>query len=317
MSQAKIPFIFANGETLSPKKLITNFQQIAKDVTDVQAQRYSYSSFVLNYDGITSATAAEQRTFRICAPLAYEIVGVEIQYYDGAASTVTLTSTATGFISTSLTTTASATTRAYIYKNQNCRVAASTNCDFILAVSAGTVETCKVIVHIRASRFATAPADYSPSDVPVIASGDTISAATLNTEFTEIETAVSADTANQQDLRIQVITRRSVVSPFPATDDTAVLPSSGRIIHSFDAYVVAALTNDFDVAINDETGSTIAGGTASANGTTSIAVKTVSVADTQTVDDPDDFNDDYQVVMSRSGAGVATIPLAYVVIYYT
>lgn len=312
-----IPFKFSNNETLSPKKLVANFQEISKQITKLQGKRYTYSSFVLTFDGITSADDVALRTFRIRAPLAYEVVGVEIQYYDNAASTVTLTSTASGFQTVTLTSSGSLTERAYIYKVQNCIVGSLTDTDFILAVSAGTVETCKVIVHIRSSRFSAEPANYTLSDVMAIPSGGTTSAANLNTEFSEVAAAVTADSASQQDLRIQVITRRNVVTPFPTTDTPIFLPSSGRSIHSMDATIVAVATNNVSATLRDETGGSVVSVSTVANGATTIVRTTASVNDTQSVDDPDDSADDYLITMSRTGAGVATIPLFYTVIYYT
>ena len=318
MTQARVPFIFASGETLSPKKIVSNFQQISKDVTDVQAQRYTYSSFVLDYSGIASADDVSLRTFRIRAPIAYEIVGVEIEYYDNAASTVVLSNATTGFTSVSLTSSGTLTTRAYIYKNQNCRVAASTNCDFILTPSAGTVESCRVKVHIRASRFSSAPADYSPTDIPTFASGDTVDASVLNTEFTEIETATTADAANQLDLRIQVITRRNVISPVPTTDSVVRIPSSGRRIFQTDITIVAVATNNITATLRDETAVAVDTEVSVAAGATTISlVNSGTINDTQSVDAPQTSGSDYTMTFARSGAGVATIPLFYSVIYYT
>jgi hypothetical protein len=316
MSVANIPFKFTNGETLDPKKINRNFQKIAKDVTDTKAQRFTYSSFVLNFDGITSADTAESRTFRINAPVAYDIVGVELQYYDGAASTITLTCTATGFQTVNLTTTASATTRAYSYKQQNSNVPVNTNCDFVLAVSAGTIETCKVIIHIRASRYVTVTG-YEPSAVRAFASGETLDPAILNTEFSTIEAAVTDDTNQQNDLRIQVITRRNLVSPFPGTDNLVKIPSSSRIINKMDVVNVAAATNNFAASLLDETAASVGSGTANGGGTTTIARTSVTINDTQSVNLPATPASDYTLSLSRSGAGVATILVAYVVIYYT
>lgn len=314
--KARIPFTFDSLETLSPKKLMSNFQRMAKDVTDMQAQRYVYSSFVLPYDLISSAQSAISRTFRIRAPRSYTIVGVEIQYYQAAGVTLTLTSTATGFNTVTLASVALAT-RAYTYKVQNCNVAALTETDFVVGVTAGTVGACKVIVHIRSSRFASAPVEYKPSQVISISSGEDLSASNLDAEFVEVQNAVVDDTANQSDLRIQVLSRRSVVSPFPSDDDRIRLFSSKRTLHSADVYVVAAATNDAVITIIDESAGTVGTATATASGTGSLARTTVSIADTQTKDDPDDSADDYKLIFSRSGAGAATIGLMYSVIYYT
>lgn len=307
---------FATNETLSPKKLIGNFQALSQIITDKQAERFSYGSFVLDFDGVASADDVSLKTYKINAPRAYDIVGAEIILYQATTATVTFSSDATAFTSFSLAA-AGATTRAWTYKNQSVRVSASTATNFILTVSAGTVTSCKVIVHYRSDRFATSPANYILSDVLAIQSGDTVSATTLNDEFTEIDSAITAHTSNTSDLRIQVLTRRAVVSPFPTTDTEIRLPSSGRIINSFDVGVVAASTNNFVATLNDEAASPVGTGTATAAGATTLATTTVSVADTQSADDPDDPNDDYTLVLSRSGAGAANILFGYVAIYYT
>jgi hypothetical protein len=314
--RSRKPYRFSTNETLSPKKLIGNFQALAQLVTDKQAERYSYGSFVLDFDGVTSAADPSLKTYKITAPRAYDIVGAEVILYQATTASVTLSCSASGFTSISVDA-AGATTRSYSYKNQACHVNASTATNFILTVSAGTVTSCKVIIHYRSDRFSSAPSNYTLSDVIAIRSGDTVSASDLNTEFTEIDTAVTAHTSNTSDLRIQVITRRAVISPFPTTDTDIRLPSSGRIINSFDVGVVAAVTNDFVATLNDEASVSVGSGTATAAGATTLATTTVSVNDTQTQDDPDDPTDDYTLVLSRSGAGAANILFGYVAIYYT
>lgn len=315
----KIPFTFAANETLSPRKVLSNFQQTAKDVTDMQDQKYTYSSFVLNYDGITSAMSGSgEDDYFITPPRTFEIIGIEIEYYDDAASTITFSSSITGFIPITLTSTGTLATRAYTYKAVNITHEAGNGESYILNVSAGTVNTCKVTVHIRTNRFGytALPADYKLEDLPLLTDSTLASAATLNTEFSEVEAAVTADAANQEDLKIQVISRRNVISPVPTSDADFRIPSSNRTIHSWALTIVNAVaTNNILARIRDEVPATVSSLTSVANGATDIQTSG-TISETQGLNAPQTTASDYKVDFARSGAGVATIPLVYVVLFY-
>lgn len=308
----KIPFTFATGDTLAPTKLNDNFLQMALDLEEVLARKYFYSSFVLDWTGLTSGAPSAEHTFLIRAPFAYEIVGVEVVLYDASTpATLTITGAGTSFEPMVLTA-AGATTEVRDTSNNVVRVPANTEVSFTMDTWAGPMDKCYAVVHIRHDR---APATtYSRANAPRFAAGESVAAAKLNTAFSDYETAVAADAAATNGMRIQVVTHRPMAVALAASDADTRIPATGRILHSYDLVNHGTVGNDVTITVLDEAAATVSTTTVAGAGTGGAKTQGVSVNQEQANTDPTTVADDWKLRFSRIGA--SSIDLAYTVMYW-
>lgn len=317
MTLARVPHVFATGETLSPSRINSNFEAIARDVKDVMDQRFSYSSFTLEWVGIADTADTELRSYYIQAPYAWEVVGVELVGYDGASVTCTLS--ATGFTSgweNVAVAMAGANTRAKQDANFVARAAAEANVKFTLSVSGtATIDRCYAVIHIRADRGNAGQTytEYRPSNALRVLPGAASSASELNTEFSTIETSVSQASAATRQMRIQVFTRRSFSSTV-ASDRAVRVPATGMTLRRLALYVVGAVGPTVTGAVLDETSTGVSSLSLATTGATSTASINGNTTDTQSFNDPDDTADDYYLRFTHSGVG--TVNLAYLVVFW-
>lgn len=245
MSPPRIPFKFETGQQLSPTHLIGNFQQIANDVTKSQNRHWTYDSFELDFTGLASGSNLAERYFTIKAPKGYEILALELEVYQAAGQTISITCSATNSTVCSVTT-AGATTKARKYQKQNgVKVALDTAVTFTYSSTSGTNTACRCIVHFRSSRWSNATrTEYTDTSVLQIASGDTVSATQLNTEFSSIESAVTADSDATHDLKIYVSSYRNVGTSDVSTQKRDLpLPAAGRTWSRMLSYIATAASS--------------------------------------------------------------------------
>lgn len=261
MSMPHVPYTFASGETLTPRKLTGNLKQIAADVSDNLSKRFYYSSFVLDFSGC-SGTPSEEKTFRIKAPYYYEIVGVELVLYHASGSTVTLSATGSGLSGWTDVSVASAgaTTKAKEVANFVASNTADTEVAF--TISTASLTSCKAVIHIRTDRgnAGASHAEYTPT---TIASGAAVARATLNSEFTSATAAVARDTNNDKGQRIQVFARRGAGALTVARNSIRI-PSSSQRIAAFDIVVVSTVNTDTVQGSFDDGGGAVVGNVTSA-----------------------------------------------------
>lgn len=310
----RIPFEFASGETLSPTKLNDNFMRMATDLEEVISRRYWDSSFTLDFSGVGPGTPTAARSFLIKAPFAYEIVGIEFVLYEPTAANAVLSISGTANAIPPITATAAgATTRARETTNAAARVAANTEVTFSVSVWAATYDRCYAIIHIRHDR---APAtSYGPASAPRFATGEAVAAAKVNTAFTDYETAVSAEAAATNGMRIHVFSRRDMASALPNSDRDCRVPSQESRLHSYDLVNHGAVGDDVTITVLDEAAATVSTTTVNGSGSPPAKTQGVSVNQTQGDDLPEDPNSDWKLRFSRAGA--VSVPLAYVVTYWT
>lgn len=311
--KARIPYTFADGDTLSPSKLNTNIQRMMDDLHDAKKRRFRRTSFKLDFSGLSNTSGPSEFQYTIRLPAAYQIVGVELVVYEASGSTISLSNDVSGFLPISVAT-AGATSKASTVSNQTFAVASNTDVKWTLSNSnagAYTIERCYAIIHIRTARNTT----DTPSVVaPSIPSGAAVDPATLNTFFSGYETDVATETSENNGWRVQVYTRRQMAAAFPTSDRDFRIPSSQQVLHSYDVSHTGAAGDNLTVAILDEAAATVATVTVNGSGFPPNASQGNLISDTQTLDAPQTPGSDYKVRFSRVGAGI--IPHAYAVLYF-
>ena len=308
---------FTNAANVNPSVINENLQGVALDVADAQAQRWCYSSFILDFTGISDTDNVNARSFTITPPWYIEIVGVELQHYDASSAVCTLSASGSGLTGWSDVTTtgaASATTRVYSAANFQAKNTASSSLTFTASLSAtSTPAALRAVIHIRTDRFnaGNALTTYSPT---LVQSGATTSASALNTEFTNIASAVAADTAAYRQPRIDVICRRNAATT-PIEECYFNDPSYGRRIESWDARIVATATVTATWTYVDDGASTLATNAVTGSGATSTAANAGATSGLPAFpgNAPATPANDYSFQLSRSGAG--TLSLTYIVLY--
>lgn len=309
----RIPFEFASGETLAPTKLNDNFARMAEDLEETISRRYSDSSFVLDFTGVGPGTPTAARSYLIKAPFAYEIVGIEFVLFEASATTTLIISGTSNTIPPLTVTAAGATTRALATTNAAARVAANTEVTFAISVLAATYDRCYAIIHIRHDR---APAtSYSLASAPRFAAGEAVAAAKVNTAFTDYETAVAADAAATNAMRIHVFPIRDMEVALQNSDRDCRIPSSESRLHSYDLVNHGAVGDNVTITVLDEAAATVSTTTVNGSGSPPAKTQGVSVDQTQGDDLSGDPASDWKLRFSRVGA--APVPLAYVVTYWT
>lgn len=316
---------FAAGQTLSPTKLNQGFEQMQKDAYASTEKRYCYSSFQLDFTGMTAASVAADASvasYLIKAPFAWEIVSIELISYVpivAGATSLSLTNTLTG--SKALVCTPGASTdRGYASQNVTSKSAAATEQTFTLAVTGTgwTLGKTYAIVHIRADRRQAGSTFNTQTleSATRIAAGASVVAATINTAFTDYQTLVAANTAANKQMRIQVFSMRPVAVSIGSADDNWRIPATLLTFDSGDVVSHGASGEDVNFKIVDPSAGAIFSVTVLGNASVPQKTQSTSIATTQTDNSPTNPAKDFTVDISRI-AGVAAIPFAYCVIYYT
>jgi len=317
----RTPIIFQSGKTLYAQRLNRAFERMYRDVSDSMDRRYTHSTFKLDFTGLTSASTAEEFVFRIKAPFAWRVDFVELVAYPatvGSPTLVSLASSMTGF-RTATVVPLTGTSRARGTETMNASAASNTEITFTLSVTAPgayTLGRCYVVVHMTSDRgnAGTSYPKVSLGDAMRVGSGTFVEAGTINSKFTEIDTAANANKLAIKDQRIIVFSARNIPAAFPSSDADMRIPATSSKLNSYDVVNLGAVGNHISGRILSAARATLVA-TATANGSGSPPSKTqgTSLSHTQVSSDPGTPASDYFIQMTRAGA--ATIPLAYVVLY--
>lgn len=313
---------FASGQTLDINRVNSGFEQIYRDLLASTSKRYAYSSFELDFTSLASTHTAAAFTFLIKPPVIWEVVGIELVAYEptaGTATSLSLTNTLTGSKTTTVVPGTSAA-RGYATSNYVALGAASTEQTFTLAVTGAgyTLGRTYAIVHVRIDR-GNAGVTYSTQNLvnmPRVASGETTTAATLNTAFSAYETATTANTATvDRQFRWQVFTMRPVAATILASDRDWRLPCNARLYHSLDVVNYGTAGNDVTFDLLDSSGVTLGFSRTVLGGNIKSQGNVLSFID------PDAFGEldstkDLTLRISRDVTAPAAIDLAYAVIYF-
>ena len=315
MSVPMMPHRFVDLSNLDMEKVNDNLEAGARDVNRNLSKRYTYSTQVWDFSGITDASAAVLRAFTIRRPganNACEIVGVEMVIYTSVAVTWTLTCSDSTWAALPLLTTASATTESYAARRASVPIASSSSdLAFTLSSSgASTVTTGYLVVHLRSDRGdqGTAHTAYEPT---LIDSASSTAGSLLDTQLTALATSVACDTTNVVDLRCECFTVRSLLT---GTSAVFRVPSGVRKVHQLTVYVVAAVGTDGTATVAG-TGIVGLAATPTSGGATVLAIATDTPTSSAIVDDPMDDSDDTTVTLANGGA--ATINMMTALVWYS
>lgn len=319
------PYVFLPGETLSPSKVWANLRRLSLDVKSSMDRRYTYSSFVLDFSGLTDTSTAAEKRYSFTPPLAFDIVGMELEVYAASPLTsVSLVVTRSGLTSPVLAADVlGATTRSYTVSNFNFDAPASGQVSFTLTTNASstpwTLTSCKVIVHVRTDR-GNDGANYDPYIPNLngnVNTGVLTSHTTLNTEFTSLAAAVARDTAHSSCMRMEMRTWRNIAAGAFTTDmDRWKLPAAGRASAQISGGVVCPNTSSVRFSWNDKTGAELGGVTVVGTGSVNVpATGQTLFSATVAAGTITSLADDETARIARV-VGTDAIPFAYSVLFW-
>lgn len=310
MSISLVPNRFVTATNLDPEAINDNLEALAADIQRNLDKRYTYSSFDLNLDGVTNASAQVLRELAIrlvSSAEPWEVFMVEFYIYAAGTEMWTLTCSDTTWPSIT-TTAAGATTESTPAISLIPVPITSSSADVTFTAScpnASTITAGKIVVHVRSDRGnqdGLSHAGYTPT---LLNSASSTAGATLDTELNAAATAVGHDTANQLDTRIECFTIRGVAS---GTTITMKWPSG---VHDpLFMYVYQVSATDTVTATYGSSAAVAVAGTgaaARARGSRTLTATTVP-------DDPMTVASDTTLTLVYSGGG--TTLLTYVVIFY-
>lgn len=307
------PNTFRDDEIIDDAIINENLLEAARQVNDSLAKRYSYSQIVCELDGLTDASSAGALSFKLHhADTIGELISVQLVIYSTAAKVVTVTSSDTGWTQDLAVTGLGSTTRAE--GTSPCTVPfTSSGVTLTLSADSGTTITRGLLIaSIRCDRIlnSAGASDYEPT---LIDSSTADVAAALDTALTDLETAVAADTAANEDWRaIGGFTRRSITSGTAASELVWRIPAAARVGGSLRVYGAIPAGTSVTWTLKDEAAATVATKTIAGAGTGTLSTEVASFTDTQP-DDPHTSGSDYTLEVSVSGAG--TVDLTYAILW--
>jgi hypothetical protein len=308
----KLPAYF-DVEALSPGKLNRGFEVMHRNLINSYSRRYCYSSFLLDFTGLAAAHNAGALTFLIKPPFDCDIVGAELVSYEATGLTnITLNSTVNNWEPVSVTP-AGVNTKARSVKNLFSNVFAGGEYSFTIAFtgSAFPLNGTYALIHIRSDRLSASatPPGLTEKDAPIFVSGETVSAAKLNAAFSDYIDDVNANSVSNRQMRLQVVTKRSVPSSIAAADASFRLVQNQLQFHSVD-FITVCNTAGQNSRFEIKNASAVTQHTVNSAGVVGTSkVQGSSFTQTQGT------GTDWFLTFSRT-LGASTVDLAYAVIYY-
>lgn len=304
--KAHAPFEFSTGQNLDLQRLNETFRQLSRDINRNLSQRFTYSRAKFSLTTAVTATPEVQRTFYVRRPgtdNAVEVIGVELRLFGNAAGTATVTCSDSTWPTLSLTTSASTTTECYTSSFRPVSVpSSSSDVTFVVAFPAAyTVTAGDLIVHTRCDRGnqGSSHADFNPT---LFASTATAAdrATDANALFTAAEAAVSADSANDKDLRLETFVVRGLGAGLTRTFRLA---SGARRLLRVQVYTACDAGEEVRATLS---GSGLTSVAVQVAGTSVSAIATggaAAGATATTANDPMDSTDDVTLEIAEAGAG--------------
>jgi hypothetical protein len=318
----RIPYIFADGETLSTRKIKDNLLRLHKDLEFSSDRNLNTSQFMVDFTGIAAATAQALRTYRFRAAANMVIIGLELIVQSNAANAfVSLSSptpniTGLSPVTVSCSSTDPVGTTSYGYKDQRIALAlGSAPVDFVVNTS-GNIGSCKIVVHYRASRYIKRSTIYTFNPELDSTTNLSTAASRLNSSFSAWATQISNNEAANLDVNYEVY-RVWNDAASPLINALTLIPSEGRVIDRLAVSVVCAAGTTLKAEIKADAGIGAVLSTVSQAGinTGTLAESFTDVDGTETGTDVTDAAQDLQLEIVRT-AGAATILSAYVTIVW-
>lgn len=314
------------GQTLSPSLVSGNLRQLEKDIRDAQSRRYTYSSFVLDFSGITEASSAADRAYDFFAPFVYDIVGVELVYYASSTNVSNVTATFTRLVGTpvqKIVSVANAGVGARSAGSISDVLTIGTSNNLVVQLGytntgAFTLNSCKVIVYICTSKIVDTTA-FTPAESSLPRPGQTTSNSTLNSLLTTATSVAGLlATTNNVSRTIQVINRRNIGAvAFATSMQTVRVPASSRRLTHMQAGLVCANTSTVGFALRNTANSADLESVSlqGAGSTTLTTSSLTATSETLSITDPGDTVDDNKIRFTRV-AGADAISHMYVVLFW-
>lgn len=308
--KAIVPNLFRTGGIVDAEAVNANLRQMSADVGRNLSRRYTYSQTIVPLSGIANTDPEAERTifFRLPLTTPIDLVAVEAVIYSASGATWTITVTNEAVTDSFTVATAGATTKAtgglsrlfsmqqaVAYSNALWTPTSVTGYRFVMsASSASTITSGYLVLHFRADRANGANHDgYSPRPLQATTSS---AGSTLDSELTSFAAAVTRDTNNDFDARIECYVARNF-----STTQTWNIPSGALRSASQVSPCAIVSTAGHQVQFTATSGTT----TLTATGTSNVVFG--SLTPSSRTDDPTDSADDTVVTFVPAG----TVRLAY------
>lgn len=301
---------FVTLTNLDCERINDNLEQSAGDVNDNLDNRYTYSVLHFNLDGVTNASTAVLRELAIRRPgtnNGVEVWAVEFYIYAAGSETWTLTCSDTTWPSIT-TVAAGATTKSTPGSSLTAVSIPSSSADVTFTAScpnASTITAGQIVVHLRCDRGnqGASHAGYAPT---LIDSASSTAGSLLDTQLTNLASAVSRDTANATDLRCMLFQVRNL-----AAGSALTINVPGGVVTRLlmRGYVVSAATETVTFDINSGSGSFAVVGTGVTTRATGSLMISAAMNNTPMTPGDDDL-------FRITDAGAATALLAYVMVWW-
>lgn len=312
--KAIVPYTFRTGAIVDAESVNGNLRQMSSDVGRNLSRRYTYSQCVVPLSGMTNADTEASRTIFFYNPNSpIDLVAVEAVIYSASGVTWTATITNERVTDSFTVDTAGATTKASgglnrlfsltqatNYTNANWSPTTVTGFRIVMSASgASTITSGYLVLHFRGDRANYQNhAGYTPT---LLQSGTSSAGSVLDTQLTAFEGAVTRDTNNADDFRVECYLARN----FAAAVTWNVPSGALRVGNVSYCAVVGNVGESVQFAITPNT--------VTINGVGTAGVVFNSLTPGTRTDDPLTSASDTTVTLTPAGG---TVELAYVFVIW-
>lgn len=316
-----LPHRWRTNGNLDSEKVNENLQAFADQIKKTVDRRYTYSQLYFPLDGLTDTDAAVLRQFAIRAPTTDRkaaICGVELAVTSGDTGVVwTLTQSTTAQFPTVAVTADGANSEQYAGAIVDLDV--DDAADTVLTLTASTaignqIDAGYLIIHLRCDRYSqgTAQAPYSPPryDATTVITDDTV-----HDDLQNVQTAITADLAADEDLRAVVFAVRNVAPG--ATKELFHIPVGSNLspwrMHTYLVQAATSVNSNTELDDQGVGGSvvdTVPGGGVAAR------VFSDQVLNEDAGTNPFDDTQDITIYLENPGTNADNALLMYVVVWF-
>lgn len=318
--KAIVPYTFRTGGIVDAEAVNGNLRQMSADVGRNLSRRYTYSQTVVPLTGMTNADTDAARTIFFRSPsVAVDLVSVEAVIYSASGATWTVTISNQAVTDSFTVDTAGATTKASggltrlfsleqatAYSNALWSPTSVTGYSIVMSASAAsTITSGYLVLHFRGDRANLANHDgYSPTLLQATTSS---AGSILDTQLTNFAAAVTRDTNNASDIRVDCFLARNFATArawnMPNGADRSAIASWCAVVGNVGESVA------FNVAVT--TPASTVTQTVNANGTSGVVFGSITPG--ATADAPTTSASDSVVTLTPAGG---TVELAYLFIIW-
>lgn len=329
MTIPTVPRAFYAKGNLDVEAVNDNLRALSRIIARGQAQRYSTTSFRVELDGMADTDGVNgARKFsipqmkRAGIAASVQVIGIEVAMYAPSGVAWTLTSTTSTAWGGLVVTPTDPSTEVLAQTSEPLPVTAS-GVDLLWTASGtSTVTRGYMVVHLLCDRGQQDGASFVGYSPTLLSAASSTAGSVLDTELTNVATAVAADTNAQTDLRLMCFSVRGLASGGSAS---IVIPSGIRTGATLTAG--ASFNNAVETFACAPVGATVTGTISSTPlGTVNAAVagagvSTLTPASGATLSaadggDPTVSANDITLTISRSADGGAVAPFCYLLVWF-